>query len=59
MLLFMGIRLFVIEQKQEGRDECMASVETELMRFVGRGSSLQMEDMEFWTVGDIMAGALE
>lgn len=59
MLLFMGIRLFVMEQKQEGRDECMASVETELMRFVGRGSSLQMEDMEFWTVGDIMAGALE
>lgn len=55
----MGIRLFVMEQKQEGRDECMASVETELMRFVGRGSSLQMEDMEFWTVGDIMAGALE
>lgn len=59
MLLFMGIRLFVMEQKQEGRDDCMASVETELMRFVGRGSSLQMEDMEFWTVGDIMAGALE
>lgn len=59
MLLFMGMRLFVMEQKQEGRDECMVSVETELMRFVGRGSSLQMEDMEFWTVGDIMAGALE
>lgn len=28
------------------------------MRLVGRGSSLHMEDMEFWTVGDIMVGAL-
>lgn len=29
------------------------------MRFVGRGSSLQMEDMEFCTVGGRMEGALD
>lgn len=41
------------------KGRCWWSVETELMRSVGRGSSLCMEDMEFWTVGDTMEGVLE